>query len=607
MPRLAAAVPPFRRSLAARTSATIALALLIAVSACLDDAPLAPSSGAVRLGIRAQVAPGPDEHAIAIRVYYHRQNESQVDLPVTPAQLNVPRGGTSTRAITVQIAECLADPQRMMGETTTGCRLSVELRLLGSDGSFISEQTQEVEASAPGEEVPVEPFNLPQAAIALSSNSATFSATENDESLPPAANITVSSATGASLGDLTVDVDYPAQEEVDGWLSHSLAGGVLTLRPAHLDLYPGTYTATVSISASREGVEAVTVAVTLTVTGRPRELVVMGAGPGSATVTSSPAGIDCAIAFGRSSGGCAAEFPFAAQVTLTITTTQNEFSGWGGACAGSGPCMLAMSDDAEVTAQFSAPEAGGDLVVFSDVNVFDGTAMQTASNVRMVQNLVGYSAEGPRATERGVQMECGRGNSQEQLCGSFFDVFDRTIAGMDYFSFTTASQSGSLTSIDPEVKVIVFLLSCEPFTATEVSVLRKFAGEGGRIVFVSENAFAYTAECGTVQDQLASSLGANMTHVNGSWDCGAHRTLAAGLRPHQITEGMTEITYTCGSEIVAGAFVRPLLYDQAGTHILAAAAPIDTSPTVEFRATTVLRAAPSATPVRVGPASLIGH
>ena len=607
MPRLAAAVPPFRRSLAARTSATIALGLLIAASACLDDAPLAPSGGAVRLGIRAQVAPGPGEHAIAIRVYYHRQNETEIDLPVTPAQLVVPRGGTSTRAITVQIAECLADPQRMMSEASTGCRLSVELRLLGSDGSFISEQTQEVEASAPGEEVPVEPFNLPQAAIALSSNSATFLAMENDESLPPASEILISSATGASLGDLSVEVEYPAQEEVDGWLSHSLGEGGLTLRPAHLDLYPGTYTATVRISASRAGVQPVTVAVTLTVTGRPRELVVMSEGPGSATVTSSPAGIECAITFGQSSGACAVEFPFATQVTLAITTTQGEFIGWGGACAGMETCTVTMSEDATVSARFATPRAGGDLVVFSDVNVFDATALQTASNVRMVHNLVGYGGEGPRATKRGVRLECGRGNSQEQLCGSFFDAFDRTLTGIDYGSFSTSSKAGTLTSIDPEVKVIMFLLSCEPFTATEVSVLRQFAADGGRVVFVSENSAAYSAECGLVQDQLASSLGVNMTHRNAQVACGYQTLPAAALRPHQITEGMTEIVIACSSEIVAGALVQPLFYDVTGTRLLAAVGPIDTSPNVEFRATTILRVAPTAAAMRAGPASLIGH
>ncbi len=240
---------------------TLAFGALIGASACLDDSPVAPSAGAVRLAINAQVGPGPGERAVAIRVYYLRQNEDRIDLPATPSQVNVPRGGTSTQQVTVQISECLADPQRMMGESESGCHLFIELRLLDDDGEFISEQTQEVEASRPGEQVPVAPFNLPQAAVGLSSTTAAFEATRYDEGAPSPATISVFSTTGASLGDLSEDVSYPGESAV-AWLAVSNEDGVLTLRPDRTNLVPGTHTATVRVSASRDGAAEGTIEVT---------------------------------------------------------------------------------------------------------------------------------------------------------------------------------------------------------------------------------------------------------------------------------------------------------------------------------------------------------
>lgn len=86
---------------------------------------------------------------------------------------------------------------------------------------------------------------------------------------------------------------------------------------------------------------------------------------GQGRVTSAPAGIDCSQA-------CSASFATDSTVALTAVPTPGwAFAGWSGACTGSGPCSVQMSDPRSVTATFAPPEtvftlavatAGGDVV-----------------------------------------------------------------------------------------------------------------------------------------------------------------------------------------------------------------------------------------------------
>ena len=73
-------------------------------------------------------------------------------------------------------------------------------------------------------------------------------------------------------------------------------------------------------------------------------------GTGQGTVTSSPAGIDCGSV-------CQAAFEEGTTVTLTATAVSGStFTGWSGACSGTGPCQVTMSQAREVTATFTASE-----------------------------------------------------------------------------------------------------------------------------------------------------------------------------------------------------------------------------------------------------------
>ncbi|MBK6999481.1 MAG: DUF1566 domain-containing protein [Rhodoferax sp.] len=79
----------------------------------------------------------------------------------------------------------------------------------------------------------------------------------------------------------------------------------------------------------------------------PLVLTVSKSGTGTGTVTSSPTGINCGTT-------CSASFTSGTSVTLTATpATGNMFTGWSGACTGTGSCTVSMTAVKSVTATFS--------------------------------------------------------------------------------------------------------------------------------------------------------------------------------------------------------------------------------------------------------------
>jgi endoglucanase len=78
----------------------------------------------------------------------------------------------------------------------------------------------------------------------------------------------------------------------------------------------------------------------------PKLLTVVRAGKGSGTVKSSPAGISCGST-------CTHKFAPGAMVTLTATPKSGStFTGWTGACSGTGSCVVTMSAARTVKANF---------------------------------------------------------------------------------------------------------------------------------------------------------------------------------------------------------------------------------------------------------------
>jgi hypothetical protein len=101
----------------------------------------------------------------------------------------------------------------------------------------------------------------------------------------------------------------------------------------------GSGTCLVTIDAAK----AITAAFTL----NRYTLSVTKQGNGSGTVTSTPAGINCGAT-------CASDYDYGTLVTLTaVAATGTTFTGWSGACLGTGSCAVTVNDVKSVIATFA--------------------------------------------------------------------------------------------------------------------------------------------------------------------------------------------------------------------------------------------------------------
>jgi Divergent InlB B-repeat domain len=169
----------------------------------------------------------------------------------------------------------------------------------------------------------------------------------------PPAKLTVTSA-GAGTGTVT---SSPAGIDCGSACSFTFQAGqqiTLTATPAGGSTFTGwsgggcsgTGTCVVPLSDDT-GVTA-----TFGVPPSSFRLTVSVAGKGSGTVTSSPAGVSCP-------GTCSATDSPGTKVTLTAKAAAgSKFTGWSGACSGTGSCSVTLGADQAVTATFS-PNSGG--------------------------------------------------------------------------------------------------------------------------------------------------------------------------------------------------------------------------------------------------------
>ena len=218
--------------------------------------------------------------------------------------------------------------------------------------------------------------------------------------------------------------------------------------------------------------------------------------------------------------------------------------------------------------------------MFNDIDIFRVDAIDNEGNKQMVRNLVNFTTQGTRNQGKVVWFD--RGHNSE--CGIRSDCDDNDLSKMrsviEEASFTIteiSSTSGSIISIPSDVKAIFLWLPTVAYTLQEINTFKKFAAEGGRIVFIGEHDQYYTGI--SVQNRFLKGMGAVMRNTGGDIK---EKGPASGnlLRPHQVTNGVTSIAYNRASAVELGPNDYPLFFNATGKHVLAGVASIDINPIV---------------------------
>jgi len=153
-------------------------------------------------------------------------------------------------------------------------------------------------------------------------------------SAPPDITLTVSAGTSTPLSAFGTAT---AVDNVDGPLTPNAD------QPGPFP--PGSYSITWSATDAAGNTGTAIQQVTINV--RQQQLTVTKAGTGQGTITSTPAGIDCGAT-------CESVFADGSEVRLEAQAAPGSvFSGWGGACTGTGICTVIVDAAKSVTAEFA--------------------------------------------------------------------------------------------------------------------------------------------------------------------------------------------------------------------------------------------------------------
>jgi hypothetical protein len=236
------------------------------------------------------------------------------------------------------------------------------------------------------------------------------------------------------------------------------------------------------------------------------------------------------------------------------------------------------------------PSSGQDVIVFNDVDFFDNTAAANPNNIRLFTNLVDYSGAGPRAAQRGVMIHLGHG-SLLSCCGgaAFIQTLIDTYSNRGNPVNLVTNAAATITALPADIKLLYLVLPGSAYSDNEINILKQFAAEGGRIVFIGEHGGFYPTQIVQVENPFFQKMGAQLTNTGALIDCGYNTLPLASLRPHQVTEGMANVTMGCASKITLGPNDYALVYGSDGQSIIAAVAKIDVTPLPAAVAATFMR------------------
>lgn len=228
------------------------------------------------------------------------------------------------------------------------------------------------------------------------------------------------------------------------------------------------------------------------------------------------------------------------------------------------------ADTAIVTVSL-APTPGGDLIVLTDIDVWNNDwGGVKPENQAFAANVVGFTGSGPRASGHTVMYYSGT-----SPCGAWCPGYQNGLsAKLTDLGYTISNVAGSLATIPSDVKVVFLIVPGAPLGQADLNGLKQFASEGGRVVLITDNDAWLSGTTFEGQNQILSDLGVHMTINPG---CAAYYYIPAE-GSHQATMGVSQLYMACASTITMGPGAYTLFRDPTNSQVVVAVAKIDVTP-----------------------------
>ena len=271
--------------------------------------------------------------------------------------------------------------------------------------------------------------------VATPSSLTGFSAKQGGSN-PGSQPLTISSS-GAEL-------TWNASASSSGWLSVSpdskTTPSSITVSASIGSLAPATYTGSVSITATGAS-NSLHLPVSLTIDPSDWGLTVSTAGTGTGSVSESPTGGNCGV-------DCYS-YPSGTPVKLTATaSTGSTFTGWGGACGGTGTCTVTMDSNLSAVANFTKsgtnPEPGN----------YAGSCTAAVSSITCCADGICDSVPGTSASDS-FDFTLPSGTSLSTFTSDICSKMDAAFASAGCASQSCSSTAATSTSAS-------FSMSCTP-------------------------------------------------------------------------------------------------------------------------------------------------
>jgi len=238
----------------------------------------------------------------------------------------------------------------------------------------------------------------------------------------------------------------------------------------------------------------------LTIANPQHYLLVQHTGSGSGNVTSSPPGINSPMS-------PLAVFQQGTTLTLSaLPDTTSTFSGWIGACSGTGPCTITMDSLKTVTAAFVRPKfrlttssTGGGTLVSDPLGIYCGAACSGNYDSGSIISLISMPNSGQSLKDWGG--EC----SGSGTCTVIMDGNKSVFASFGYLLTTNLAGGGGGTITSAPAGISCTSGSCAyVFNPTTVVTLTASPNAGATFIGWSGGACTGNGPCVVTMSQLQS-------------------------------------------------------------------------------------------------------